>query len=157
VQDAAEWAVLTTGAWCYYENKEENGTTYGKLYNWFAVNDPRGLAPEGFHIPSDEEWDYLTEYLGGENVAGGKMKEKGKVHWAEPNKKANNASGFTGLPGGSCNYNGTFWCLGEIGKWWSSSDDETEGMSISLDSDKGIAQPYYYDKTSGFSVRCLKD
>jgi uncharacterized protein (TIGR02145 family) len=157
VQDAAEWAVLTTGAWCYYENKEENGITYGKLYNWFAVNDPRGLAPEGFHIPSDEEWNCLTEYLGGENVAGGKMKEKGKVHWVEPNKKANNTSGFTGLPGGECNYNGTFWCLGEIGKWWSSSDDETEGMSISLNSDNGIALVYYFDKTSGFSVRCLKD
>jgi uncharacterized protein (TIGR02145 family) len=157
VQDAAEWAVLTTGAWCYYENKEENGITYGKLYNWFAVNDPRGLAPEGFHIPSDEEWNCLTEYLGGENVAGGKMKEKGKVHWAEPNKKANNTSGFTGLPGGECNYNGTFWCLGEIGWWWSSSDDETEGMSINLNSDNGIAQVYYFDKTSGFSVRCLKD
>jgi uncharacterized protein (TIGR02145 family) len=157
VQDAAEWAALTTGAWCYYENKEENGITYGKLYNWFAVNDPRGLAPEGFHIPSDEEWNCLTEYLGGENVAGGKMKEKGKVHWAEPNKKANNTSGFTGLPGGECNYNGTFWCLGEIGWWWSSSDDETEGMSINLNSDNGIAQVYYFDKTSGFSVRCLKD
>jgi uncharacterized protein (TIGR02145 family) len=157
VQDAAEWAVLTTGAWCYYENKEENGITYGKLYNWFAVNDPRGLAPEGFHIPSDEEWNCLTEYLGGENVAGGKMKEKGKVHWAEPNKKANNTTGFTGLPGGYCNYEGTFWCLGEIGRWWSSSDDETEGMSISLNSDNGIALVYYFDKTSGFSVRCLKD
>jgi uncharacterized protein (TIGR02145 family) len=157
VQDAAEWAALTTGAWCYYENKEENGITYGKLYNWFAVNDPRGLAPEGFHIPSDEEWNCLTEYLGGENVAGGKMKEKGKVHWAEPNKKANNTSGFTGLPGGECNYDGTFWCLGEIGWWWSSSDDETEGMSINLNSDNGIAQVYYFDKTSGFSVRCLKD
>ena len=127
------------------------------MYNWFAVNDPRGLAPEGFHIPSDEEWNCLTEYLGGENVAGGKIKEKGKVHWAEPNKKANNTSGFTGLPGGECNYNGTFWCLGEIGRWWSSSDDETEGMSISLNSDNGIALVYYFDKTSGFSVRCLKD
>jgi uncharacterized protein (TIGR02145 family) len=84
VQDASEWAALTTGAWCYYENKEENGTTYGKLYNWYAVNDPRGLAPEGFHIPSDEEWNDLIENLGGENVAGGKMKEKGKVHWDEP-------------------------------------------------------------------------
>jgi uncharacterized protein (TIGR02145 family) len=79
------------------------------------------------------------------------------VHWAEPNKKANNTSGFTGLPGGECNYDGTFWCLGEIGWWWSSSDDETEGMSINLNSDNGIAQVYYFDKTSGFSVRCLKD
>jgi uncharacterized protein (TIGR02145 family) len=157
VQDAAEWEALTTGAWCYYDNKEENGTNYGKLYNWYAVNDPRGLAPDGFHIPSDEEWYYLLEYLGGENVAGGKLKEKGKMHWNEPNKKANNNSGYTGLPGGYCSYSGTFNSIGELGYFWSSSDDETEGMSISLNSDNGISRPYYYDKTYGFSVRLLKD
>ena len=157
VQDAAEWEALTTGAWCYYDNKEENGANYGKLYNWYAVNDPRGLAPDGFHIPSDEEWYYLLEYLGGENIAGGKLKEKGKMYWNEPNKKANNNSGYTGLPGGYCSDSGTFNSIGELGYFWSSSDDETEGMSISLNSDNGISRPYYYDKTYGFSVRLLKD
>jgi uncharacterized protein (TIGR02145 family) len=157
VQDEAEWEALTTGAWCYYENNEENGTTYGKLYNWYAVNDPRGLAPESFHIPSDEEWNDLIESLGGENVAGGKLKEKGKVHWDEPNKKASNTSGFTALPGGYRSYSGAFNSIGGLGYLWSSSDDDMESMSISLDSDKGNVQPYYYDKTYGFSVRCLKD
>ena len=74
VQDSAAWANLTTGAWCYYENNPLNGTTYGKLYNWYAVNDPRGLAPKGYHIPTDEEWSILTDYLGGQSVANLKMK-----------------------------------------------------------------------------------
>jgi hypothetical protein len=73
VQDANTWANLTTGAWCYYENNTANGTTYGKLYNWFAVNDPRGLAPNGYHIPTNAEWSTLITYLGGESVAGGNM------------------------------------------------------------------------------------
>ena len=74
VQDATAWAILTTGAWCYYQNNTENGTNYGKLYNWYAVNDSRGLAPNGFHIPTDAEWTTLSTLLGGEAVAGGKMK-----------------------------------------------------------------------------------
>ena len=74
VQDKNAWAKLKTGAWCYYENKTAKGTTYGKLYNWFAVNDPRGLAPSGYHIPTDAEWTILTDYLGGDSIAGAKMK-----------------------------------------------------------------------------------
>jgi uncharacterized protein (TIGR02145 family) len=124
VQDAAEWAALQTGAWCYYENLDENGTSYGKLYNWYAVNDPRGLAPEGFLIPSDEDWITLINYLGGESVAGGKMKENGTAHWKEPNQMATNSSGFKGLPGGfRCN-NGNFFCIGVGGLWWSTSDED---------------------------------
>lgn len=100
VQDKAEWVALTTGAWCYYQNDAENGKTYGKLYNWYAVNDPRGLAPEGWHIPTDAEWIALIDYLGGTNVAGGKMKQIGTVHWISPNLGATNESGFSALPGG---------------------------------------------------------
>ena len=74
VQDKNAWAKLKTGAWCYYENNTANGTTYGKLYNWFAVNDTRGLAPKGYHIPTDAEWTILTDYLGGDTIAGTKMK-----------------------------------------------------------------------------------
>ena len=74
VQDSAAWANLTTGAWCYYENSTAKGTIYGKLYNWYAVNDPRGLAPKGYHIPSDAEWTILTDYLGGDSIAGKQMK-----------------------------------------------------------------------------------
>lgn len=75
VQDST-WETLTTGAWCYYENNTDNGTTYGKLYNWYAVNDPRGLAPNGYHIPTDAEWTTLSTYLGGDSIAGNKMMER---------------------------------------------------------------------------------
>jgi uncharacterized protein (TIGR02145 family) len=100
VKGPDKWAALTTGAWCWYNNDSANGAVYGKLYNWYAVNDPRGLAPEGWHIPSDAEWTTLTTFLGGEGVAGGKMKERGITHWIYPNTDATNSSGFTGLPGG---------------------------------------------------------
>ena len=162
VQDEAEWAALTTGAWCYYENKEENGTTYGKLYNWFAVNDPRGLAPEGFHIPKDSEWDDLIYYLGGEEVAGVKMKEKGTTHWKKPNKPASNSSRFTGLPGG-CRYpddtlNNSFKEIGEQGNWWSSNKSDgkyTSTYNITYYDDYASGRDN--NKINGLSVRCLKD
>ena len=101
VTDPTAWANLTTGAWCYYNDDPANGAVYGKLYNWHAVNDPRGLAPQGWHIPSDIELTTLTNCLGGESIAGGQMKESGFAHWLSPNTDATNSSGFTGLPGGS--------------------------------------------------------
>src|SRR5436190_23369500 len=108
VTDPSQWAGLTTGAWCYYENNSANGTIYGKLYNWYAVNDPRGLAPLGWHVPSDEELTTLTSCLGGVFVAGGTMKETGTTHWLAPNTEATNSSGWTGLPGGYRNEFGSF-------------------------------------------------
>ena len=105
VTDIGQWGTLTTGAWCYYNNDPANGATYGKLYNWYAVNDPRGLAPAGWHVPSDSEWTTLTDCLGGVSIAGGEMKATGAMEtgtglWFAPNVGANNSSGFTGLPGG---------------------------------------------------------
>src|SRR6266487_1634854 len=99
ISDNAAWLALTTGAYCYYDNDSANyAATYGKLYNWFAVNDPRGLAPAGWHVPTDAEFTTLVETcLGGWQVAGGKMKEIGTTHWASPNEGATNSSGFTGL------------------------------------------------------------
>ena len=99
VKDPKEWASLTTGAWCYYNNDPKNGAIYGKLYNWYAYNDSRGLAPEGFHIPSKTEWELLFSYLGGEDTAAGKLKST-KPLWATPNKEATNISRFSALPGG---------------------------------------------------------
>jgi uncharacterized protein (TIGR02145 family) len=161
VSDAAHWSVLTTGAWCYYAYTSVNGTTFGKLYNWYAVNDPRGLAPAGYHIPSDAEWTTLANCLGGETVAGGKMKETGITNWKSPNTDATNSSGFTGLPGG---YNGRLGspCTGNsFGHWWSSTEDNTL---------EAWYRPLYYNdgtlyrgnttvahKSYGFSVRCVKD
>jgi uncharacterized protein (TIGR02145 family) len=100
VTDPAAWAALTTGAWCYYNNDSSNQLVYGKLYNWYAVNDPRGLAPLGYHVMTHAERLAIQACLGGSGVAGGKMKEIGTSHWAAPNTSATNSSGFTALPGG---------------------------------------------------------
>ena len=112
VQDENAWANLTTGAWCYYNNDASNGTKYGKLYNWYAVNDPRGLAPKGYHIPTDEEWTKLSDYLGGESEAGTKMKSTSG--WYN-NGNGTNSSGFSGLPGGSRHDNGSLFSIDYFG------------------------------------------
>ena len=157
VQDST-WGTLTTGAWCYYENNTDNGTTYGKLYNWYAVNDPRGLAPNGYHIPTDTEWITLTTYLGGYSVAGGKMKEAGTWHWLSPNTGATNSSSFTALPGGYRYYDGGFAGIGAYGGWWSSSEDDTDNAWCrNLFSSLGSVYSYGDYKQNGFFVRCLRD
>jgi len=161
VTDTEEWESLTTGAWCYYDNNSSNNATYGKLYNWYAVNDSRGLAPSGWHVPSNDEWTTLTNYLGGESVAGGKMKETGTTHWFSPNSAATNESGFSALPGGYI-YGGfgdfSFDGIGRYSDWWSSSMYGAE--------DAWFCEVYYNDayfgrdiwpKGVGFSVRCVKD
>ena len=155
VQDAAAWKNLKTGAWCYYENNTANGTTYGKLYNWYAVNDKRGLAPKGYHIPSDEEWIILTNYLGGETIAGAKMKSSSG--WGN-NGNGTNTIGFAGLPGGFRNINGDFNYINAGGDWWSSSKDETDyAWYRYLNGNSGNVGSYNGPKQNGFSVRCLRD
>ena len=158
VTDPTAWAGLTTGAWCYYNNDPANGTVYGKLYNWYAVNDPRGLAPAGWHVPTDAEWTTLSTCLGGDVVAGGAMKEIGITHWSSPNTGATNNSGFTGLPGGFRN-NVIFYIVGTEGNWWSATEfNSSNAWSRSLDYFYGNIYRYSgYDKLYGFSVRCLKD
>jgi uncharacterized protein (TIGR02145 family) len=166
VTDPTAWANLTTGAWCYYNNDPANGAIYGKLYNWYAVagihdTDPntpnKKLAPTGYHVPTDAEWSTLTTYLGGESVAGGKMKATGTSLWTSPNTDATNSSGFTGLPGGY-RYNGTFYLIGYYGFWWSSSEGDTTGAwSRGLHDNGGNAYSGSNYKTHGISVRCLRD
>ena len=158
VTDPTVWESLTTGAWCYYDNDPANGPTYGKLYNWYAVNDPRGLAPIGYHVPTDAEWTVLTDYLGGATVAGGKMKEAGLCHWLTPNIDATNESLITALPGGFRYLNGTFYNIGIYGFWWSSSQDiSTLPWFRGLNYNTGGVFINYGDKTYGYSVRLIKD
>jgi uncharacterized protein (TIGR02145 family) len=156
VTDAAEWAALTTGAWCWYNNAPAQGATYGKLYNWYAVNDSRGLAPAGWHVPTDAEWTTLTEYLGGEAVAGGKMREVGMAHWCCPDTGADNSSGFTALPGGDRGYGGTFYGLTYVGFWWSSTEYSATGAWLrglgGMSTTRSVS-----GKKDGFSVRCVRD
>ena len=145
-------------AWCYYDNDPNNGEKYGKLYNWYAVNDARGLAPAGWHIPSDDEWTILTDYLGGENTAGYKMKSKSG--W-ENNGNGTNSSGFSGLPGGIRFYDGQFGPFGNIGyhgNWWSSTEYDTfYAYYRYLTSHDGNVTKCGGRKWDGLSVRCLKD
>jgi uncharacterized protein (TIGR02145 family) len=159
VTDPSAWAALTTGAWCYYNNDPANEAVYGKLYNWYAVNDPRGLAPAGFHIPTDAEWTTLsTTCLGGDATAGGAMKETGFTHWQSPNTSATNSSGFTGLPGGYRNSDGTFYVVSNYGYWWSSTESNpTDAWIRALFYTNGFIGRSDYNKTIGFSVRCIKD
>lgn len=146
-------------AWCYYNNNPDNGDRYGKLYNWYAVNDSRGLAPEGWKIPSDEDWRRLTDFLGGESVAGKKMKYTD--FWADNDGESGNGtneSGFSGLPGGSRDYDGTFYYIGKDGYWWSSTEDNAGFAWLRLlDSKDGNVYRLGLCKQDGFSVRCLRD
>ena len=165
VTDATAWAALTTGAWCYYNNDSANGAIYGKLYNWYAVagihdtdaaTPNKILAPTGYHIPSDAEWTTLTTFLGGESVAGGKM--KATTLWSSPNTGATNSSGFTGLPGRYRSSGGTFDGIGTNGFWWSSSEyDAALAWFRNLNYNNGSAGRGYGNKSYGFSVRSLRD
>jgi uncharacterized protein (TIGR02145 family) len=158
VQNPNLWSTLTTGAWCYYENNSANGIVYGKLYNWYAVNDPRGLAPIGYHIPTDADWTILTNYLGGLTEAGGKMKSTGNQFWNDPNNGATNLSGFSGLPGGYCGNNGTFPPTRINGYWWSSTLGTIGGAWFrSLGYNHASVFRLESAKGYGCSVRCIKD
>jgi len=154
-----EWGSLTTGARCYYDNDSTlYDSLYGALYNLYAVVDVNGLCPEGWHAPTNGEWNQIQSYLGGEAVAGGKMKEAGTLHWLAPNTGATNSSGFTGLPGGFRGMENTFGYLQENGIWWSSTTYNSSSswsrylwyMYAGID-----ANPT--PKTLGLSVRCIKD
>ncbi len=170
VTDPTAWAGLTTGAWCYYNNDSSNGAIYGKLYNWYAVagihntasfNEPslrKQFAPIGWHVPSDSEWTTLKTFLGGEALAGGKMKEIGTTHWSSPNTGATNESGFTGLPGGICNSSGAFNEINLNGYWWSSTElNFTDSINHNLNFSVGNATIFNNYKSYGLSVRCVKD
>ena len=142
-------------AWCYYDNNPENGVKYGKLFNWYAVNDPRGLSPDGYHIPTDEEWTTLINYLGGEENAGAKMKSRSG--W-KGDGNGSNSSGFTALPGGSRYNYGQFRLIENISFWWSSTElDPTVSWFRCMYSSNNDIIKHYAFKSHGLSVRCIHD
>jgi uncharacterized protein (TIGR02145 family) len=166
----AAWNAATTGAYAIYNNDAFNNTTYGKLYNWYAVTDSRNLCPVGWHVPTDTEWKTLEIFLGmstadadltggrgnAENV-GGKLKST-SILWTAPNTGATNESGFSGLPGGLRDGNGSYYYIGFYGYWWSSTESSTaDAWSRYLLYFNGSSHRYYYGKHYGFSVRCLRD
>lgn len=157
ITNAKSWKRHKTPAICWYDNNPENKMKYGGLYNWYAVNTSR-LAPKGWHVPTDEEWTTLAKYLGGSNVAGGKLKETSITHWNSPNTGATNESGFSALPGGFRYYDGSFNDLGYNGYWWSATAyDATYAWYRSLNYDYENVHRNDYYKVYGFSVRCLRD
>jgi uncharacterized protein (TIGR02145 family) len=178
VTDVTQWDTLTTGAWCYYENDTANGPVYGKLYNWYAVNDSRGLAPTGWHVATDAEWTGLTDFLGGGNVAGKKLKDNGTpALWDVTTNYATNESGFNGLPGGVAylNYNlpapGTppvtpalsdlFKWKTKAAYWWSATTTGSTAADLvwvrncNSSSDEFVRSGAI--KKSALAVRCVKN
>jgi len=169
VTDNTAWYNLTTGSYCNYNNDEGNVATYGRLYNWYAVSDSRNIAPAGWHVPTDEEWKQLEMNLGMSQAQadttgwrgtdeGGKLKEAGTTHWDTPNGGATNGSGFTALPGGYRDTNGGFNYIGYDALFWSSTEhDSSNAWYRLLNYYSSQVSRYYYDKRSGYSVRCVRD
>jgi uncharacterized protein (TIGR02145 family) len=158
VTDPTDWNNLITGAYCNYNNDVNNVSTYGRLYNWFAVKDARNICPLGWHVPADSEWTVLATYLGGETVAGGKLKEAGTTHWTSPNIGATNETGFKALPDGYRAYNGTFYGITEDCIWWTTTQDDVfNGWMRQVSFIESDLVRDYQAKTVGLSVRCVKD
>ena len=153
------WGSYVEGQYGVYDNDPSNADIYGNLYNFAAVDDDRGVCPDGWHVPTDAEYTVLTDYLGGTSVAGGKMKETGLDHWNSPNTGATNESGFTGLPAGyRSSTNGAYGNMGNYGYFWSSSEGNSDyAWSRRLYSNYSYVYRYSNYEQNGFSIRCLRD
>jgi uncharacterized protein (TIGR02145 family) len=161
VTDNTAWSNSTTGAWSYWGNQVSNNAIYGKLYNWYTTLGDT-LCPTGWGVPTDVEWTTLTTYLGGESVAGGKMKSVGTAYWDSPNIGATNESGFSGLPGGFRSNDGNFNSIRGTAFFWSATESGSFSFTTAwfrdLDpSDSNVGRVNYYNKAVGASVRCLRD
>ena len=159
ITDDMEWDSLTSGAYCNPNFFSGLPTGYGFLYNWYSVNDSRNIAPAGWHVPTHREWTILADYLGGRNIAGGKLKEKGTVHWKSPNNDATNETGFTALPTGCRSSDGYFCEMGTYAYFWTSTEANASlawFRYLNYYHPK-MQETYYYGKSCGFSVRCIKD
>jgi len=155
ITDPEKWRKLTTGAWCYYNNDPKNGKKYGKLYNWYAVHDPRGLAPAGWHVADRCDWDKLAIHLGGHEIAAGKMKDKDQ--WKSTGFKYDNSSGFTSRPGGG-RYNNRYLSMNSNANYWTDADSsETQAFARFISVGSNSLFESEYAKHWGFSVRCVKD
>ncbi len=170
ITDNIAWTAATTSAYSDYNNTPANSTIYGRLYNWYAVdnnaatkvasNGGKNVCPTSWHVPTDTEWTTLTTYLGGESVAGGKLKETGTTYWTTPNTGATNETGFTALPGGDRSFSGGYDNIGYYGAWWSSTKKTWTSPNAYYRNlyygDRGIYRGEFRE-LSGFSVRCVKD
>jgi len=159
ISDNTAWNGLTTGAYCDYNNSinPDSIAAYGHLYNWHAATDARNIAPTGWHVPNDAEWTILVDFLAGESLAGGKLKESCSDFGFVPDINTTNETGFTALPGGSRAGYGAFGDIGNIGAWWSTTQEGSVfAWSRSMNYSNAVSRHYGY-KTAGCSLRCLKD
>lgn len=158
VVGVAEWGRLVTPAYCWSNNEPANKDADGALYNWYAVNTGK-LAPTGWHVPTKSEWEDLANYLGGEAVAGGKM--KATTRWLSPNVGATNSSGFTAYGVDYRNYDGVvFWFPGSLTSFWSSTEFDAEtatGTRLVADNREFNVFDFGVKKTYGYCIRCIKD
>jgi uncharacterized protein (TIGR02145 family) len=158
VTEYEKWPQQTSGAYCSYNNDKKNADMYGYLYNGFAVTDPRNIAPDGWHIATMEEWQVLINFLGGDKIAGSKLKEVGKDHWEFPNSDATNETSFTALPGGIRSSNGDCGDIGETSNWWTNTAAGASSLQkISLFYRDPEVTHNDLEKPFGLSVRCVKD
>jgi len=160
VTDGKHWHELTTPGFCWYGNSEaKNGTTYGALYNWHAVNSGK-LCPPGWHVPTDKEWTELADFINSWAVAAGRLKEPGNAHWIGPNAgmEEDKLVGFKAIPGGYRLGNGTFLGIGAYGFWWcaDAANNQTAWRRLMF-YNKGEVARSNNSKQNGASVRCVKD
>jgi uncharacterized protein (TIGR02145 family) len=157
ITDLTQWSNLNSSGWANYNNDIQFELIYGKLYNWYSVNNSANLCPNGWHVPSDSELLILFNFLGGASNSGGKLKSTGTQYWSTPNLGATNESGFSGLPGGIRRNDGVCFNLNSYGAWWTSTENS---MVNSKDWAIGCCglnvEQYSRDKKSGLSVRCIK-
>jgi uncharacterized protein (TIGR02145 family) len=160
VSDYTGWNSMVSAARCSYNNDVSVSSVYGYMYNWYAVKDARNIAPEGWHVPTDDEWDELIDWIGGEDSAGVKLKEAGFDHWSYPNEGAANETGFTAFPGGWRLNMGYFYDLNTRGYWWASTNEYLPASfahATCLYSDSLKSDGLAVIKQFGLSVRCVKD
>ncbi|MGM0650448.1 MAG: fibrobacter succinogenes major paralogous domain-containing protein, partial [Bacteroidota bacterium] len=158
VEDNGQWSGLDTPGCCWYDNDSASyAQDYGALYNWYVIETGQ-LCPEGWHVPTNDDWTELTDFLGGESVAGGKLKQMGTTYWSSPNTGATNSTGFTALPGGRRYNDGTFDSMGYNSYMWSATSiSVTDAWYRKLSYDEANMYAGSYSKKNGFSVRCVRD
>jgi uncharacterized protein (TIGR02145 family) len=158
--DDATWIGAIAEAYCDYDNNPVNCNIYGRLYNFnvAASTNQKNICPTGWHVPGDHEWNTLVDYLGGESVAGGKLKETKTIHWLSPNTGATNESGFTAVPGGYRGSTGSFSNINYHGQWWTSAKiSASGGLYFGMTFEDSSVSNNAHSKSFGLSIRCVKD
>jgi len=164
VPESNEWINLTSGAWVHYENNPELNALHGKLYNWHAIQNAKGICPKGWHVPSNEEWNTLLNYLGGKEIAGGKLKSKLLNAWAfhfngqSTESEPNNESGFSSVASGSRSVDGMFGLMSFRATYWSSNEySASDAYTREIFWNGDAAGSFNEYKKNGYSCRCVQN